>query len=152
MRDRPGASGRRGRPGAHRASPRTAGGGRHQDDWLSQFYNLDNATRANDPQVPRTVDQMQERLTMLKVTPRRAASPRWATATSGTDTSILAGLAALGSIFFVLARRPSPPRRRHLHPRTSAHNRHRFAFRSSPLGFAPEIVHDVEEASMTRRT
>jgi len=38
-------------------------------DWLSRFCDLDNSTRSGDPHVPRTVEQMRDRLTWLEFTP-----------------------------------------------------------------------------------
>ena len=38
-------------------------------DWLARFCDLDNATRSHDVQVPRTVDQMRDRLAWLEFTP-----------------------------------------------------------------------------------
>ena len=38
-------------------------------EWLSRFCDLDNSTRSHDPQVPRTVEQMRDRLAWLEFTP-----------------------------------------------------------------------------------
>src|SRR5437660_9137321 len=42
---------------------------RSQSDWLSGFCDLDNCTRNDDPEVPRTVEQMRDRLAWLEFTP-----------------------------------------------------------------------------------
>jgi hypothetical protein len=42
---------------------------RSQSDWLSGFCDLDNCTRNDDPEVPRTVEHMRDRLAWLEFTP-----------------------------------------------------------------------------------